>query len=145
MEDPLDLISCHYDNTELRIYENVLIEGVAPDYEPDVDAICLVSSAIKRAFENLLAVPVCYFFYFPEPLSSIGLYNITMLCRWFKFASSTNPLLVAVLSQPELKIDVPALLEGFQIRMESARKEMKAAHAAAGIIQSGILRGPSSA
>ena len=56
------------------------------------------------------------------------LYDISMLCRWVKFESTKTPALAEILAQPELQINAPSLLEQMQLRVESARKEMKAAH-----------------
>ncbi len=76
----------------------------------------------------MTAIPVCYYFYFPQPVSAMVLYGIAMLCRWVKLESTRTPALAEILARPELQLDAPSLLEQLQLRIESARKEMKAAH-----------------
>ncbi len=151
-----DLLMVHYGNAQLRLYEHAMGDWAALDANSTIpcallaslntnphllnsvpspssgqrefDAIYRLRNTLAATFDHLVAVPVCYFFYFPLPVSTMILYGITMMCRWVKMLSSKNPALAEMLGRPELRIDVSGALDRLADRFEAAGREMKAAH-----------------
>ncbi|KAF7537789.1 hypothetical protein G7054_g3480 [Neopestalotiopsis clavispora] len=96
-ENP-DLFSCYYDSACLRIFEPLLAGSHLPDAESDSfaslslsgvlvsDVFSRFTAALKTWLNSWLAIPVCSYFYMPQPAYAQLVHAATMLARWARIA-----------------------------------------------------------
>ncbi|KAH6974243.1 hypothetical protein BKA56DRAFT_491135 [Ilyonectria sp. MPI-CAGE-AT-0026] len=92
------LLSCYYNSAYLRIFEPLLAGSHLPDAEsqsfaslsfagvPISDVFSHFTAALKAWLENWLAVPVCSYFYMPQPAYVQLVHGAMMLSRWVRVA-----------------------------------------------------------
>ena len=183
-----DLLSCYYYGAYLRIFEPLLAGSHLPDAESQSfaslsrsgvlisDVFSHFTAALKAWLDNWLAIPVCSYFYMPQPVYAQLVHAAMMLTRWTRVAgpsavklcsagtavpqkeytvpalsgvpscpdlnvsrppasASTQVVSAQILSvlrthitaQPNLQIDIGAILDTMAARFESAKEEMAAA------------------
>jgi hypothetical protein len=93
-----DLLSCYYNSAYLRIFEPLLAGSHLPDAEsqsfaslslsgvPISDVFSHFTAALKAWLENWLAIPVCSYFYMPQPAYVQLVHGAMMLSRWVRVA-----------------------------------------------------------
>jgi hypothetical protein len=96
-----DFLSCYHNSAYLRIFEPLLAGSHLPDAEPQSFASLSISgvpifdifshftAALKAWLENWLAIPVCSYFYMPQPAYVQLVHGAMMLSRWVKVAGSS--------------------------------------------------------
>lgn len=94
----LDSLSCHYNSTYLRLFEPLLEGSKLPDAESQCfasrplsvlsifDVFSSFTAALKTWFSDWLAIPVCSYFYLPEPVSAQLIHACMMLSCWARVA-----------------------------------------------------------
>ena len=94
----LDFLSCYYNSAYLRIFEPLLAGSHLPDAEsqsfaslslsgvPISDVFSHFTAALKAWLENWLAIPVCSYFYMPQPAYVQLVHGAMMLSRWVRVA-----------------------------------------------------------
>ncbi|QKX59327.1 uncharacterized protein TRUGW13939_06459 [Talaromyces rugulosus] len=92
------LLSCYYNSAYLRIFEPLLAGSHLPDAEsqsfaslslsgvPISDVFSHFTAALKAWLENWLAIPVCSYFYMPQPAYVQLVHGAMMLSRWVRVA-----------------------------------------------------------
>ncbi|KFY41583.1 hypothetical protein V495_04881 [Pseudogymnoascus sp. VKM F-4514 (FW-929)] len=92
------LLSCYYNSAHLRIFEPLLAGSHLPDAEsqsfaslslsgvPISDVFSHFTAALKAWLENWLAIPVCSYFYMPQPAYVQVVHGAMMLSRWVRVA-----------------------------------------------------------
>ncbi|KAK3381012.1 hypothetical protein B0H63DRAFT_195525 [Podospora didyma] len=88
------VLSCHYHGAYLRLFEPPLAKAhlnnsfaSSPDYSILPDAFARFTAALRAWFADWLALPVCIYFYMPQPVVSTQLIHAAMmLTRWSKIA-----------------------------------------------------------
>lgn len=93
-----DFLCCYYNSAYLRLFEPLLAGSHLPDAEPnsfaslslsDVvisDVFSRFTAALKAWLDNWLAVPVCSYFYMPQPAYAMLVHAAMMLTRWTRVA-----------------------------------------------------------
>ncbi|KAH8689328.1 hypothetical protein BGW36DRAFT_70139 [Talaromyces proteolyticus] len=92
------LLSCYYNSAYLRIFEPLLVGSHLPDAEsqsfaslslsgvPISDVFSHFTAALKAWLENWLAIPVCSYFFMPQPAYVQLVHGAMMLSRWVRVA-----------------------------------------------------------
>lgn len=94
------VLSSHYNSAYLRIFDPLLAGANLPDYEPQSFASLSLSLAglttfdifsrftarLKAYFDEWLSIPVCSYFYMPQPVSAQLIHAAMMLSRWVRVA-----------------------------------------------------------
>ncbi|KAH6629848.1 hypothetical protein C7974DRAFT_194332 [Boeremia exigua] len=92
------LLSCYHNSAYLRIYAPLLEGSHLPDTEsqsfaalslsgvPISDVFSHFTAALKAWLESWLAVPVCSYFYMPQPAYVQLVHGATMLSQWVRVA-----------------------------------------------------------
>ncbi|KAH8664742.1 hypothetical protein BX600DRAFT_303330 [Xylariales sp. PMI_506] len=140
--DPL--LSCYYNSARIRISEPLLAWAHLPDTEPTsfispslsraslLDVFSQFTAALKTWLENWLTIPVCSYFYMPQPIFTQLTHVAMMIVRWVRlagpnaftlssggtnmsrkeFSVSQQPIQAfsGVPSCPDLSLDSPAAL-----------------------------------
>lgn len=186
-------MSCYYHSAYLRIFEPLLAGSHLPDAESQSlaslslsgvlipDIFSHFTTALKAWLDNWFAIPVCSYFYIPQPAYAQLVHAAMMLTRWTRVAgpgavkpssagtavfqkestvpwepppalsgvsscpdlslsrppapASTqvvsaqilNTLRAQVTAQPDLQVDICAILDTMAARFEAAKEEMAAA------------------
>jgi hypothetical protein len=93
-----DFLSCYHNSAYLRIFEPLLAGSHLPDAEsqsfaslslsgvPISDVFSHFTTALKAWLENWLAIPVCSYFYMPQPAYVQLVHGAMMLSRWVRVA-----------------------------------------------------------
>jgi hypothetical protein len=93
-----DLLSCYYNSAYLRIFEPLLAGSHLPDAESQSfaslslsgvlisDVFSHFTAALKAWLDNWLAIPVCSYFYMPQPAYAQLVHAAMMLSRWTRVA-----------------------------------------------------------
>jgi hypothetical protein len=93
-----DFLSCYHNSAYLRIFEPLLAGSHLPDAEsqsfaslslsgvPISDVFSHFTAALKAWLENWLAIPVCSYFYMPQPAYVQLVHGAMMLSRWVRVA-----------------------------------------------------------
>jgi hypothetical protein len=93
-----DLLSCHYNSAYLRLFAPLLAEAHLVDAVPQsltslslsglspLDILSRFTAALKTSFEDWLAVPVCSYFYLPQPASSQLIHASRNLIQWARLS-----------------------------------------------------------
>jgi hypothetical protein len=93
-----DFLSCYHNSAYLRIFEPLLAGSHLPDAEsqsfaslslsgvPISDVFSHFTAALKAWLEDWLAIPVCSYFYMPQPAYSQLVHGAMMLSRWVRVA-----------------------------------------------------------
>jgi hypothetical protein len=93
-----DFLSCYYNSAYLRIFEPLLAGSHLPDADsqsfaslslsglPISDVFSQFTAALKAWLENWLAIPVCSYFYMPQPAYVQLVHGAMMLSRWVRVA-----------------------------------------------------------
>jgi hypothetical protein len=93
-----DLLSCHYNSAYLRLFAPLLAEAHLVDAVPQslaslslsglspLDILSRFTAALKTWFEDWLAVPVCSYFYLPQPASSQLIHASRNLVQWARLS-----------------------------------------------------------
>jgi hypothetical protein len=93
-----DFLSCYHYSAYLRIFEPLLAGSHLPDAESQSFASLSLSgvpisgvfshftAALKAWLENWLAIPVCSYFYMPQPAYVQLVHGAMMLSRWVRVA-----------------------------------------------------------
>ena len=117
-ENP-DLLSCYYNSAYLRIFEPLLAGSHLPDAEsqsfaslslsgvPISDVFSHFTAALKAWLENWLAIPVCSYFYMPQPAYVQLVHGAMMLSQWVRVAGPSVVKLSSAgtaMSQKELTL-----------------------------------------
>ncbi|KAJ2967879.1 hypothetical protein NQ176_g9455 [Zarea fungicola] len=96
-DDP-GLLSCYYNSAYLRLFEPLLAGSHLPDVESESfaslslsglsipDVFSHFTAALKAWLENWLAIPVCSYFYIPQPAYVQLVHGAMMLSRWVRIA-----------------------------------------------------------
>ena len=96
--ESLDFLSCYHNSAYLRIFEPLLAGSHLPDAESQSfaslslsgvrisDVFSHFTAALKAWLENWLAIPVCSYFYMPQPAYVQLVYGAMMLSRWVRVA-----------------------------------------------------------
>ncbi|KAJ8110049.1 hypothetical protein OPT61_g7004 [Boeremia exigua] len=91
-------LSCYHNSAYLRIYAPLLQGSHLPDTESHSFAALSLSgvsisdvfshftAALKAWLENWLAIPVCSYFYMPQPAYAQVVYGAMMLSQWIRVA-----------------------------------------------------------
>lgn len=91
-------LSCYHNSAYLRIFEPLLAGSHLPDAEsqsfaslslsgvPISDVFSHFTAALKAWLENWLAIPVCSYFYMPQPAYVQLVHGAMMLSRWVRVA-----------------------------------------------------------
>ncbi|KAH8714853.1 hypothetical protein GQ44DRAFT_408067 [Phaeosphaeriaceae sp. PMI808] len=91
-------LSCYHNSAYLRIFEPLLAGSHLPDAEsqsfaslslsgvPISDVFSHFTAALKAWLENWLAIPVCSYFYMPQPAYAQLVHGAMMLSRWVRIA-----------------------------------------------------------
>lgn len=115
----IDSLSCHYNSAYLRLFEPLLVEGSmnVPDAESQSRPLSVLSifdvfssftAALKTWFDDWLAIPVCSYFYLPEPVSAQLIHACMMLSCWARVAGpSAVRLSSAASSKKEMTTATP--------------------------------------
>ena len=94
----LDSLSCHYNSAYLRLFEPLLEGPHLPDAESQslaslslsglsiFDIFSGFTAALKTWFDDWLAIPVCSYFYMPQPACAQFIHAAMMLSRWARVA-----------------------------------------------------------
>ncbi|KAK9236191.1 hypothetical protein V1525DRAFT_407825 [Lipomyces kononenkoae] len=119
------LVTSHFNTAQLRLYESLINDASLPDTvsqpftslslsDPStLDMFYRYNSALRTWFESWLALPVCSYFYMPQPVWGQLIYSIKFLSRWAKlsfckiqpaYASSAQNQL-ATPPQPAVNLD----------------------------------------
>ncbi|KAF2675696.1 hypothetical protein K458DRAFT_437813 [Lentithecium fluviatile CBS 122367] len=92
------LLSCYHNSAYLRIFAPLLAGSHLPDAEsqsfaslqlsgvPIADVFSHFTAALKAWLENWLAIPVCSYFYMPQPAYTQLVHGAMMLSRWVRVA-----------------------------------------------------------
>ena len=92
------LLSCYYNSAYLRIFEPLLAGSHLPDVESQSfaslslsgvsisDVFSHFTAALKAWLENWLAIPVCSYFYIPQPAYVQLVHGAMMISRWLRIA-----------------------------------------------------------
>lgn len=92
------LLSCYYHSAHLRIFEPLLAGSHLPDAESQSfaslslsgvlisDVFSRFTAALKAWLDNWLAIPVCSYFYMPQPAYAQLVHAAMMLSRWTRVA-----------------------------------------------------------
>ncbi|KAJ5833247.1 hypothetical protein N7474_001558 [Penicillium riverlandense] len=152
------LLLSHYNTAQLRLF-GPLLSDIGPSsvttpasvplslmHTEGFDRYRAATSTLRTWVNNWLAIPVCYYFYMPQPCYGHLIYAITMLARQArlsllvnaqpKCASSISSNISADTAQPATKNSeaettenmVLNALESFASRFAAARVEIGAAH-----------------
>ncbi|KIW22422.1 uncharacterized protein PV07_12309 [Cladophialophora immunda] len=90
------LLSCHYNSASLRIFAPLLADAHLADAVPQPftslfhsglwapDIFSRFTAALKAWFNHWLTVPVCSYFYLPQPASSQLIYASRNLVEWVR-------------------------------------------------------------
>ena len=93
-----DFLSCYHNSAYLRIFEPLLAGSHLPDAEFQSfaslslsgvlisDVFSHFTAALKAWVENWLAIPVCSYFYMPQPAYVQLVHGAMMLSRWVRVA-----------------------------------------------------------
>jgi len=93
-----DFLSCYHNSAYLRIFEPLLAGSHLPDAEsqsfaslslsgvPISDVFSHFTAALKAWLENWLAIPVCSYFYMPQPAYVQLVHGAMMISRWVRVA-----------------------------------------------------------
>ncbi|PQE09143.1 C6 transcription factor protein [Rutstroemia sp. NJR-2017a WRK4] len=93
-----DFLSCYHNSAYLRIFDPLLAGSHLPDAEsqsfaslalsgvPISDVFSHFTAALKAWLENWLAIPVCSYFYMPQPAYVQLVHGAMMLSRWARVA-----------------------------------------------------------
>ncbi|KAI4591856.1 hypothetical protein KJ359_012175 [Pestalotiopsis sp. 9143b] len=96
--ESLDFLSCYHNSAYLRLFEPLLAGSHLPDAESQsfaslslsgvliADVFSSFTAALKAWVNNWLAVPVCSYFYMPQPAYSMLVHAAMMLTRWTRVA-----------------------------------------------------------
>ncbi|KAF2867427.1 hypothetical protein BDV95DRAFT_610823 [Massariosphaeria phaeospora] len=91
-------LSCYHNSAYLRIFEPLLAGSHLPDAESQsfaslslsgvslFDVFSHFTAALKAWLENWLAIPVCSYFYMPQPAYVQLVHGAMMLSRWIRVA-----------------------------------------------------------
>ena len=114
-----DFLSCYHNSAYLRIFEPLLVGSHLPDAEsqsfaslslsgvPISDVFSHFTAALKAWLENWLAIPVCSYFYMPQPAYVQLVHGAMMLSRWVRVAGPSAVKLSSAgtaVSQKEFKV-----------------------------------------
>jgi hypothetical protein len=115
-----DFLSCYHNSAYLRIFEPLLAGLHLPDAESQSFALLSLSgvqisdvfshftAALKAWLENWLAIPVCSYFYMPQPVYIQLVHGAMMLSRWVRVAGpSAVKLSSAGTAVPQKEFTVP--------------------------------------
>ncbi|KAI1866609.1 uncharacterized protein JN550_007462 [Neoarthrinium moseri] len=92
------LLSCYYNGAYLRIFEPLLAGSHLPDADAESfdslshsgvlipDVFSRFTAALKAWLNNWLAIPVCSYFYMPQPAYAQLVHAAMMLTRWTRVA-----------------------------------------------------------
>lgn len=119
-ESRIALLSCYYNSAYLRIFEPLLAGSHLPDAESQSfaslslagvlvsDVFAHFTAALKAWLENWLAIPVCSYFYMPQPAYVQLVHGAMMLSRWVRVAGpSAVKLSSASTAVPQKESTVP--------------------------------------
>jgi hypothetical protein len=93
-----DFLSCYHNSAYLQIFEPLLAGSHLPDAESQSfaslslsgvsisDVFSHFTAALKAWLEHWLAIPVCSYFYMPQPAYVQLVYGAMMLSRWVRVA-----------------------------------------------------------
>lgn len=93
-----DFLCCYYNSAYLRLLEPLLAGSHLPDAEPNSfaslslsgvvisDVFSRFTAALKAWLDNWLAIPVCSYFYMPQPAHAMLVHAAMMLTRWTRVA-----------------------------------------------------------
>ncbi|GAM43720.1 hypothetical protein TCE0_060f18760 [Talaromyces pinophilus] len=116
-----DTLSCHYNSAYLRLFEPLLVEESmnVPDAESQSRPLSVLSifevfssftAALKAWFDDWLAIPVCSYFYLPEPVSAQLIHACMMLSCWARIAGPSALRLSSAASRKEMTTATPPRL-----------------------------------
>jgi hypothetical protein len=100
-----DFLSCYHNSAYLRIFEPLLAGSHLPDAEyqsfsslsfsgvPISDIFSHFTASLKAWLENWLAIPVCSYFYMPQPAYVQLVHGAMMLSRWVRIAGPSAVML----------------------------------------------------
>ncbi|KAF2649678.1 hypothetical protein K491DRAFT_697917 [Lophiostoma macrostomum CBS 122681] len=115
-------LSCYHHSAYLRIFEPLLAGSHLPDAETQSfaslslsgvsisDVFSHFTTALQTWLENWLAIPVCSYFYMPQPAYVQLVHGAMMLSRWVRVAGPSAVKLSGVgtaVSQRESKVPWP--------------------------------------
>jgi hypothetical protein len=118
-----DFLSCYHNSAYLRIFEPLLANSHLPDAEPESfaslslsgvpisDVFSHFTAALKAWLENWLAIPVCSYFYMPQPAYVQLVHGAMMLSRWVRVAGPSAVKLsnaCTAVSQKESSVPWPS-------------------------------------
>lgn len=168
------LLSCYYNSAYLRLFEPLLSGSHLPDVESESFASLSLSgvsipdifshftAALKAWLDNWLAIPVCSYFYIPQPAYVQLVHGAMMLSRWVRIAGPsavktsspstavshngfpapwqpTPPALSGVPSCPDLSLPKPPASGSTQVVSAQILNELRAQVAAQPHLQVDIL------
>lgn len=93
-----DFLSCYHNSAYIRIFAPLLAGSHLPDAESQSfaslslsgvsisDVFSHFTAALKAWLENWLAIPVCSYFYMPQPAYVQLVHGAMMLSRWVRIA-----------------------------------------------------------
>jgi hypothetical protein len=93
-----DFLSCYHNSAYLRVFEPLLAGSHLPDTESQSfaslslsgvqisDVFSHFTAALRAWLENWLAIPVCSYFYMPQPAYVQLVHGAMMLSRWVRVA-----------------------------------------------------------
>jgi hypothetical protein len=119
----LDSLSCHYNSAYLRLFGPLLEGSHLLDAEPQslaslslsglsiFDVFSCFTAALKTWFDDWLSIPVCSYFYMPQPASAQLIHAAMMLSSWARVAGpSVVRLSSARTTAPQKEASTPRQL-----------------------------------
>ncbi|RFU30234.1 hypothetical protein B7463_g6102, partial [Scytalidium lignicola] len=95
------ILSCHYNSAYLWLFEPFLAGAHLPDDESQslgslsleglsiFDVFSSFTAALKAWFDHWLSIPVCSYFYLPQPTSAQLIHASITLTRWVRVAGAS--------------------------------------------------------
>ncbi|RFU34760.1 hypothetical protein B7463_g1534, partial [Scytalidium lignicola] len=96
------LLTSHLCTAQLRLYDSMMINlnildnlslsfsSLSLSDQSTLDLISRSNDALKTWFLNWLSIPVCDYFYIPQPVYGQLIYGAVILSRWAKFSPMKN-------------------------------------------------------
>ncbi|CAK7213622.1 hypothetical protein SCUCBS95973_001861 [Sporothrix curviconia] len=84
--DPL--LSCHYNSAKLALFVPLLVEehNLADANLKPLETFAQFTAAVRKWFTDWLAIPVCFYFYLPQPASAMLVHASRHLVQWARLA-----------------------------------------------------------
>ncbi|KAK9490421.1 hypothetical protein V1508DRAFT_424967 [Lipomyces doorenjongii] len=108
------LITNHFNTAQLQLYESLINDASLQDTVSQpftslslsgtstLDMFYRYNSALRTWFESWLAIPVCSYFYMPQPVWGQLIYSIRVLSRWAKLSLCKIQPAYASIAQDQL-------------------------------------------